>query len=105
VAPGELNALAEGATEGEATVDGQPKRKRARRGSRGGRKRRKPSANGDHGEADTAGEPEAIEPDAVGPNTDGGPVAVTDPAVEETAPAYVPMSEWIGDFDSRSQRS
>ena len=105
VAPGELNAPAEGAIEGEVTVDGQPKRKRSRRGSRGGRKRRKPSANGDQGEADTAGEPEAIEPDAADASSDGGPVAVTDPAVEEAAPAYVPMSEWIGDFDSRSQRS
>ena len=34
-------------SESAAVSDGQPKRKRSRRGSRGGRKRRKPAANGE----------------------------------------------------------
>ena len=75
--------------EADPAADGQPKRKRSRRGSRGGKKRRKPSAEGGV--------------DAVSP---GGDVAV-EVAVEVVpdgeAPAYVPMSEWIDDFDSRSR--
>ena len=64
-----------------------PKRKRSRRGSRGGKKRRKPSADGTQG-------PEPA------------PEAGTEPALAETgvateAPEYVPMSEWIDDFDGR----
>jgi ribonuclease E len=62
-------------------VDGQPKKKRSRRGSRGGRKRRKPAVNGGD-EAPASDEPGEAEP------------------VADTAPAYVPMSEWIEDFDS-----
>ena len=75
----------EGTAEADGTVDGQPKRKRSRRGTRGGRKRKKPAANGG-----TADEAEPVE---------AGEVAV---AVAEEPPAeYVPMSEWIEDFDSR----
>jgi len=62
-------------------VDGQPKKKRARRGSRGGRKRRKPAVNGGE-EAPASDEPGEAEPAA------------------DAVPAYVPMSEWIEDFDS-----
>jgi ribonuclease G len=62
-------------------VDGLPKKKRSRRGSRGGRKRRKPAASGAE-EAPSPGEPGDAEP------------------VADTAPEYVPMSEWIEDFDS-----
>jgi ribonuclease G len=70
----------------DITADGAPKKKRTRRGSRGGRNRKKPAAN-----------------DAAA--TDAGAVAVEDPPpadepVEE--PEYVPMSEWIDDFDARS---
>ena len=76
--------------------DGQPKRKRSRRGSRGGKKRRKPAAANGDAEASASDEPAADEPaaeaqlpeEAVG---DGEP------------PAYVPMSEWIDDFDPRSR--
>lgn len=80
------------ATEGEATevadaaevVDGAPKRKRTRRGSRGGRRRRKPST--DNGAA--------VETPAVGEaGTDG----------TEPPSGYVPMSEWIEDFDSSTR--
>jgi ribonuclease G len=58
-----------------ASADGQPKRKRTRRGSRGGRRRRKP-ADSDNGQTS--------EPEAEG----------------EAPPSYVPMSEWIEDFDA-----
>ena len=68
-------------TTADAAADGQPKKKRSRRGSRGGRKRKKPAATG--GEQATADEP----------------VAAATPA-EDAAPEYVPMSEWIEDFDA-----
>jgi ribonuclease G len=69
--------------EAEAALagDGQPKRKRTRRGSRGGR-RRKSSQNGSA--AAKADEPAAEEHG--------------EPQAEE----YVPMSEWIEDFDQRA---
>jgi ribonuclease G len=65
--------------------DGQPKRKRSRRGSRGGRKKRKPAA-ADGEEAPSEGEG----------------LAVAAPP-EEGEPEYVPMSEWIEDFEARSR--
>ncbi len=65
-----------------ATADGQPKRKRSRRGSRGGRKRKPAAASGE--------EPAAV---AVAEGTNG----------QASPPEYVPMSEWIDDFDSRSR--
>jgi hypothetical protein len=70
----------------DGTLDGQPKRKRSRRGTRGGRKRKKPAAaNG--------GTSEETEP---------AETADVAGAVAEEPPAeYVPMSEWIEDFDSR----
>ena len=81
----EAEADAEEATE-EATADGQPKRKRTRRGTRGGRKRKKPAAgNGTTDDAeDLVDEPVAV---------------ASEPAPEK--PAYVPMSEWIEDFERR----
>ncbi|MEX2612446.1 MAG: Rne/Rng family ribonuclease [Gaiellaceae bacterium] len=65
----------------DVAADGPPKRKRARRGTRGGRKRKKPAANGD---GEVGGDVDVAE----------APVAVADPAPAE----YVPMSEWIEDF-------
>ena len=66
-------------------ADGQPAKKRSRRGSRGGKKRRKPAA---------AGSEEAV-------SADGEvPVEVVE---ESEAPEYVPMSEWIDDFETRSR--
>ena len=63
-----------------AVADGQPRRKRTRRGSRGGRRRRTPAG------AENGQEP-------AGPAEPG----------EE---GYVPMSEWIEDFDAtRSGRA
>jgi ribonuclease G len=57
----------------EEAADGAPKKKRTRRGTRGGRKRKKPAA------------------------ADGGELV----AVAEEPEEYVPMSEWIEDFDRR----
>ena len=69
---------------GEAAQPGQ--KKRTRRGTRGGKRRRKPAAtNG----APTEGE--AVEAAAVEAAED----------VEE--PEYVPMSEWIDDFDRKAR--
>ena len=76
--------------------DGQPKRKRARRGSRGGKKRRKPAAANGDVEASASDETAADEPVADAPLTEEV-VSDGDP------PAYVPMSEWIDDFDPRSR--
>jgi ribonuclease G len=76
----------------EPSEDGQPKRKRARRGSRGGRRRRKPAANGDS--VSEAG----VE---VADVADTSEADVAD-SVEEEA-EYVPMSEWIDDFEARSR--
>jgi ribonuclease G len=87
------DAIAEPATETEAVdgadvgespaaADGQAKRKRSRRGSRGGRKRRKPAANGGEGAATTE---------------DAG---AAESASGDGAAEYVPMSEWIEDFDA-----
>ncbi len=67
----------------EVAADGEPKRKRTRRGTRGGRRRRKTPANGEKVD-------EAVE----------GAVATAD---EPPAEGYVPMSEWLDDFDSRSK--
>ena len=68
-----------------------PKRKRSRRGSRGGRRRKKASANGD--QADGA---ETEENAAIAPPTD----ASSDGAAASTE--YVPMSDWIEDFEPRA---
>ena len=62
----------------EAAPDGEPKRKRARRGSRGGRRRKKATGNGDVGVSEEGGE------------------------VPETSSEYVPMSDWIEDFEQRA---
>jgi ribonuclease G len=76
--------------------DGQPKRKRSRRGSRGGKKRRKPAAANGDAEASASNETAADEPVAE--------AQLAEEAVSDgEPPAYVPMSEWIDDFDPRSR--
>ena len=118
-------------TAAEATTpDGQPKKKRTRRGSRGGRKRKKPagavSENGASPEAEAEDElddePEAeletevVEIEAVEPDANQVEVAaVEEPAAIPEAPVlpepstngdsdeewgYRPMSEWLDDIDS-----
>jgi ribonuclease E len=85
----------EDATTGDG--DASAPKKRTRRGTRGGRSRKKKTApaNGDGAAPADAAE--------TAPESDVE-VAVTAPEpVEEPAPAggYVPMSEWIEDFDRR----
>ena len=65
-----------------AESDAPAKKKRSRRGSRGGRKRKKPATNGGAGAA-ASDEPETAEP-----------------AGDDGVAEYVPMSEWIEDFDA-----
>ncbi len=72
-----------------ATADAAAKRKRSRRGSRGGRKRRKPAAGG----ATQTGAESLEQESAVAVEIDD----------EADAPEYTPMSEWIDDFETRSR--
>jgi ribonuclease G len=81
-----------------------PAKKRTRRGSRGGRKRRKPAAASANG-AEPAGEAELELEDEAEPE----PVAAAVETGEEPAPGerqesgewgYVPMSEWADDLDT-----
>jgi len=86
----------------QPAADGLPKRKRSRRGTRGGRKRKKPATNGAAAEDELAATEDVAVAVAVAEPDDAVDSAGT--AVDESAPAeYVPMSEWIEDFDSRSQ--
>jgi ribonuclease G len=76
-------------SDGEADADNgtdAPKKKRTRRGSRGGRNRRKKTP----AEAAASGEPE----------TDPLPEANGQPEPETPTGDYVPMSEWIDDLDA-----
>jgi ribonuclease G len=121
----ESEATTEAGLDGDGAADGPPKRKRSRRGSRGGRKRRKPSANGDQvalaaaevsedvgsdgSDSDSDEEPAGVRPDGSDVTPAQQPAAVghdrSDPIPDESVPPeYVPMSEWIEDFDSRSRR-
>jgi ribonuclease G len=82
-------------------ADGQPKKKRARRGSRGGRRRRKPAAAGEEatvvdGAGESADTAQATSVDGAG---EGGEAAQAT-ASDGEQPEYVPMSEWIEDFDA-----
>jgi ribonuclease G len=80
--------------ESVAASDSQAPKKRTRRGSRGGRKRKRPAAPAADGKA---GE---VEDDAT-----ATPIAVVaDPEPETESPEYVPMSEWIEDFDRGAGR-
>jgi ribonuclease G len=83
-----------------ATTDGAAPRKRTRRGSRGGKNRRKRAAANGDGSAPVDGDGSAVETaaeteDAVETAT----VAASEPADDA---GYVPMSEWIEDFDRRA---
>ncbi len=85
-------------TEQQAGGDGAAPRKRTRRGSRGGRNRKKKPAavNGDGAAPETS---------ADGPEGEPAEAVVAVPAPEapeaEGDAGYVPMSEWIEDFDRR----
>jgi ribonuclease G len=93
------------ASESAAVSDGLPKRKRSRRGSRGGRKRRKPAASTEQLAPETADELAGVGAAESRSGNHGVSARVVEPSAQAGAPEYVPMSEWIGDFDSRSRRS
>ena len=98
--PAEAEPVAEA-----AETDGQPKKKRTRRGTRGGRKRKKPATN-DAGEdaADEGVEAEAQVEQGPAEQEPVEQVLEQEPAEQDPAEQeYVPMSEWIEDFDARSR--
>ena len=113
----EPEAAAEETPPIEADGDGAAPKKRTRRGSRGGRNRKKKptaAANGDGAEATDLGEPEAAETAVVAlesngdamplqPASSASPAEAADASADPPAEAgYVPMSEWIEDFDRRA---
>ena len=127
-APADELAASEGDSDGDGEQAATPK-KRTRRGTRGGRnrKRKTPAANGDAIAASTDGDDVPEDLDDVPEAVDGEPVDLdsvpeapaeepaaetVEPVAEEVAAVvasdgdsegegYVPMSEWIGDFDRR----
>jgi hypothetical protein len=107
----ELEVDSEGSPDGG---DGPPAVKRkTRRGSRGGRNHRKKPAVVGEADVDAEAGAEAVTAVAEVPDEDDGevddlPVVVApEPAAESTAQdvpsdaGYVPMSEWLDDFDRR----
>ena len=120
VAPGDAAAAPEEGAAGDEAVDEDDRpptaaKKRTRRGSRGGRNRKKKPAatNGDGVSPNTDLETAVVTEAPTAVETLGGPVeaqANGDPDVAPVTTAeptdgseggYVPMSEWIGDFDRR----
>jgi ribonuclease G len=111
---------AEAAAENAATpaaADGSaPVKKKTRRGSRGGKNRKRPagaaaSTNGAEPKPEAEAEPEAeIEPEhvpaaAVEPEPEPEPELVEEPTASDEAEGdadwgYVPMSEWVDEIDS-----
>jgi ribonuclease G len=91
------DAEAEPETEAVAATDGQPKRKRTRRGTRGGRRRKPATATGD---AETNGEPDDAAVSVAEPEPEPVGAGNARPEPGSDQPEYVPMSEWIEDFDA-----
>ena len=104
------------AVEAEPGETSPAPKKRTRRGTRGGRNRRKPVAEGNGDgvvEASEPGESEAATPEAESvpepaPKPEPRPRPKPEPkpeqpleAVSEAPEGYVPMSEWLDDFDRR----
>jgi ribonuclease G len=79
-------AEAAASAELEPAGDGQPKKKRTRRGARGGKRRRKAAANGAPRAGESASEP-------------------ADAEASEPGSEYVPMSEWIDEIEPRASAS
>ena len=83
----------DGAGDSAAAEVGVAPRKKTRRGTRGGRKRRKPQATGEAVE---------IEDDARDETASAAVEAASSSDGSEAPAEYVPMSEWIEDFDART---
>jgi hypothetical protein len=120
----DLELKSDGSPEGSDAADGPPVVKRkTRRGSRGGRNhRKKPAVAGADGDLEAAAAVVTVVagiPDAEAGATDGLPMVVAaeptaeaaswdEPVTDEPGEAdessdagYVPMSEWLDDFDRR----
>jgi ribonuclease G len=108
-----VEADAEGTSDADGDGTTTP-RKRTRRGSRGGRNRKKKATVAANGDGDEPSEPGAAETVAVELETNGDGAApepapaeaTVERAADEVAASpddagYVPMSEWIEDFDRR----
>jgi ribonuclease G len=108
--------VAQGADESAAPAEDSPApRKRTRRGSRGGRSRKKKTAataNGDGGESASDAQEDGVVAQGNGDTSDEAdspaapatlaPVASAEPGPSADDEGYVPMSEWIEDFDRRA---
>jgi ribonuclease G len=92
----EVEEAAEPDTAPPTDGDGTPARKRTRRGSRGGRNRKKKAVAAANGDGAADGATPADADDAEVPPV---PAAAVGEAVDDAG--YVPMSEWIEDFDRR----
>jgi hypothetical protein len=99
-------AAEESTTDADGVGEGEPKpKKKTRRGTRGGRKRRKPATaamNGDGGDG--------AEPEAEAPGEEEQAAEESRPTVEPEPVSgngasddwqYVPMSEWLDEIESR----
>ena len=75
---------------------GDPVKKKTRRGSRGGRNRKKkPTLAGENGDES----PEAVEPDAVAESAPAPAPKTAPKTAEPRSDEYVPMSEWLDEIE------
>ena len=107
----ELESAGTEETASEAAADGATPKKRTRRGTRGGRNRRKkPAAEGEQApetaEDSDLGETETEVVTTLAPTAKVAPVAEAEDVPEAPEPpranggdGYVPMSEWLDDFN------
>jgi ribonuclease G len=88
--------------ETETSTDGAPARKKTRRGSRGGRNRKKKTAAASSENGDEPAVEESVEEPAEEPAEESveEPSGQSEPAAQEDF-GYVPMSEWADDLDRR----
>ncbi|MFO7571430.1 MAG: Rne/Rng family ribonuclease [Gaiellaceae bacterium] len=99
VEPEDLAPSESAAESADDATNGTPKKKRTRRGTRGGRRRKKPVANAD------APSELAVESDVEAVAEGVEAAAETEGLEDAGVPEYVPMSEWIEDFDARAERA
>jgi ribonuclease G len=96
--PEATEAVSENGAGAEDAAEGEPVKKKTRRGSRGGRNRKKKPVAAET--AENCGEPTA----EAGPETEPEPVAETTPKpapkpAEPRSDDYVPMSEWLDEIE------
>jgi hypothetical protein len=99
-------AVEESTTDADGVGGGEPKpKKKTRRGTRGGRKRRKPATTAMNGDGGDGAGPEAEAPGEEEPAPEEPrPTEVPEPVSSNGASddwEYVPMSEWLDEIESR----